>query len=771
MTGLDAYCREVLETKGPLKYYRVRFSLDKLTPGVDNVRYDVNISASFRERTTRLVSQLMTAEVKALGGFLSDTKISRMDVEWGEFRQGFSEVLLGAVNSAKKIREPQIVSLAQAAITKMSQEIIQSQFGDLIKQYRKQIRKHEISHSHDLGYLFRAKEDLRLLQKNRLHITSRVARELMENILESWERDIQKSYIANFGSDTGVPREFFYNPVLYVNGAIDDFFMLKEYVLLGHRMDDPLRYEALLVSLKQFLTAVLPPTAAGGAAPENGNRPDQTAARNSNPTVMSDSENQDQNLDSVLCFVENIDLLFNYSDSLERLRKKKKEKIPAEEFQRLNDLATAQKELLNGLYIHFQKGGFIEPIMAYYGMQPVLTNYCPPLLPHDVLNFMVSKGERRKVAEKLKRFTSRSGYKIPLRPLLKAARATRRFRKAKRLEYLLVFLRVFVAYHRDFRNFQLISENLQWVNLLDDEKRINLSRVNHTLYELLRPEEQVAESRLIRNHVILKADVRGSTEITAQLSEKRLNPASYFSLNFFDPINDILPEYNAAKVFIEGDALILSIVEKEETPEGWYAVARACGLALNILSIVKRYNEKSRQHQLPVLEQGIGICFLDAPPTYLLDGDNRIMISWAINRADRLSSCNKALRRYLEKKMDTFNLLVFMSSVMSDVSDDAKYMRYNVNGIELDVAAFRKLSQEIDLKQMQLTIPEVSKARIVLYTGIFPTQSGKYQRLIIREALIPRIHPETFRLEGISSEKYYEVCTSSLVYEHVKKLL
>ena len=94
MTGLDAYCREVLETKGPLKYYRVRFSLDKLTPGVDNVRYDVNISASFREKTTRLVNQLMTAEVKALGGFLTDTKISRLDVEWGEFRQGFSEVLL-----------------------------------------------------------------------------------------------------------------------------------------------------------------------------------------------------------------------------------------------------------------------------------------------------------------------------------------------------------------------------------------------------------------------------------------------------------------------------------------------------------------------------------------------------------------------------------------------------------------------------------------------------------------------------------------------------
>jgi hypothetical protein len=354
---------------------------------------------------------------------------------------------------------------------------------------------------------------------------------------------------------------------------------------------------------------------------------------------------------------------------------------------------------------------------------------------------------------------------------VRAARWYRVVRKSKRLGYLLAFLRVFAAFHRDFRNFSLISENLQWVNLLNDEKRINLSRVNRTLYEFLRPEEQAPESRPIRNHVIIKADVRGSTEITSQLTEKKLNPASYFSLNFFDPINEILPEYNASKVFIEGDALILSLLEKENTPEGWYAVARACGLAIRILRIVKQYNEKSRQHQLPVLEQGIGICFLDSPPTFLFDGDNRIMISWAINRADRLSSCHKGLRRHLEKKTDIFNLFVFMSSLTGAVADDVKYLRYNVNGIELDGFAFKKLSREIDLKQMVLSIPEVGKGKINVYTGIFPTQSGQYQRIIVREAMIPKIHPETFRLEGMSSEKYYEVCTSPLIYDHIKNLV
>jgi hypothetical protein len=147
------------------------------------------------------------------------------------------------------------------------------------------------------------------------------------------------------------------------------------------------------------------------------------------------------------------------------------------------------------------------------------------------------------------------------------------------------------------------------------------------------------------------------------------------------------------------------------------------------------------------------------------------MISWAINRADRLSSCHKGLRKHLDKKTDTLNLFVFISSPLVATADEAKYLRYNVNGIELDNPAFQKLSREIDLKQMVVSIPAVGKGKINIYTGIFPTQSGQYHRIIIREAQIPLIHPETFRLEGMSSEKYYEVCTSPLIYDHVNALL
>lgn len=769
MDGLDALIAEILDGIGPFRHYHVQFSLDKLTPGVDNVRYDVNISSAFRNTTTQLVGKLTLAEAKKLVGDLIEKNNSRIDTEWNEFQKGFSEILLSAVNRAKQVRDPQIVALAQAAVTKMCRETIQAQFGALIKKYRKKVRKQEISRSHDLPNLFRAKESIALLQQNLIPITSRVARELMKNILEAWERDIQKSYLANFGSRVLVPREFFYNPVLFVNGAIDDFFMIREYVLLGHRMSDPLRYDVLLATIKQFLTEVIPFQPA-----EHDPLADTLVRQKLNQSGNKKTDipgERDRELESILCGVENIDILFNFVASQDRLEEKKKQKVPREEREQLKQVALAQKTLLSALYDHCRKNRLVNPILAYYGMQPVLSVYCPPLLPNDLLTYFVNKAERKKLLEKLMRLKSRSGYEIPLKPLFKAAKTYRRISKTKKLEYLLSFLKSFAAYHRDLKNFRLISENLQWVNLLNDEKRINLSRVNRTLYEFYRQDEQMPERRPVRNHVIVKADVRGSTELTSRLSDKRLNPASFFSLNFFDPITGILPEYNASKVFIEGDALILSIVEKEDTPQDWYAVARACGLATRILRIVKQHNEESGKHQLPVLEQGIGICYLDTPPTYLFDGDNRIMISSAISRSDRLSSCHKGLRKHLEKKMDTFNLFVFMSSTAGSVPDDTDYLRYNVNGIQLDNFAFHKLAREIDLKQMVLNIPEVSKGKISVYTGIFPTHSRQYERIIVREAMIPIINPDTFRLEGMTLERYYEVCTSSLIYNHVNKLL
>src|SRR2546426_4184505 len=49
----------------------------------------------------------------------------------------------------------------------------------------------------------------------------------------------------------------------------------------------------------------------------------------------------------------------------------------------------------------------------------------------------------------------------------------------------------------------------------------------------------------------IKADVRGSTQITEDLFARGLNPASHLSLNLYEPVKRILERYGAAKVFID----------------------------------------------------------------------------------------------------------------------------------------------------------------------------------------------------------------------------
>jgi hypothetical protein len=143
------------------------------------------------------------------------------------------------------------------------------------------------------------------------------------------------------------------------------------------------------------------------------------------------------------------------------------------------------------------------------------------------------------------------------------------------------------------------------------------------------------------------------------------------------------------------------------------------------------------------------------------------MISHAINLADRLSSCDKRLRKRFKNPDPTFNLFVFQNVRDEDLeatADDLS-LRYNINGIELEPECFAKLSREINLKCIEY--PTENNETVTLYTGKVPTLSGEYQRLVIREAAILEVKPETMDVIGPTSRKYYEVCTQQAIYEFI----
>jgi len=319
------------------------------------------------------------------------------------------------------------------------------------------------------------------------------------------------------------------------------------------------------------------------------------------------------------------------------------------------------------------------------------------------------------------------------------------------------------------RSFEVLNRALDTVSLITTDRLRELSAINRTLYEFLLPQEQKQAEDKVVNHVIMKADVRDSTTLTRTLMERGLNPASYFSLNFYDPVNKLLAKYQATKVFIEGDAVILALFGYQG--KQGFPVARTCVLAREILSIVHAYNEQSRRSSLPTLELGIGISFQDSAPMYLMDGSSRIMISKAINESDRLSSCNKGARRFLAASEGLFNVFSFKTVEDEDTggNPDEFLMRYNVGGVNLDHNAFHALQQEISLQKHDVELPTLWDKEVVhLYSGLVPLGGGMFHRIVVREGHIPHIDASDFSFKSWTDLKYYEVCTSETVYEYIE---
>jgi hypothetical protein len=746
-----------------LKSYSTDLPLDRLVLGTDNIRFDVHLSEGFISSAKKIALRLIARHANS-EPILRIDKTTNWIKERDEFRRFLSELMTGAINKSKMDKEIQIDYLAQAAVVKALLQVMKGQYEEFVIQFKEVIRIQEIADRENQNRAIKLKEALNTIGQKRSTILFNACKELFEYFDEVQRKEANEAREANFGLDAILNQDLFTNPMLFVENPFFDFFMIEEYdILLGHRLEDPDKYDTLLFTLKNLFTeidvhhAIIPETErlmdAPGENPEIG--PGDQAA-------YGDA------LDQRLNHLDNYDILFNFFKSQKIYESKKSQGAHRDELARIRSRLKSQKRLFKHVYKYLNKTGLVKRIIAYYEIKPVYHEYCPPLRPQQVLQFLISGKQRKKIITQLRRLKGYYAKPLILKPLKKRIRNIDKIKSRKKEEYLLAFIKGFARYHRDYVNYQVLKNVMENLNLVTDKKLLNLSRTNNTLYEYLLSHEEVLVEKPIVSHVIIKADVRGSTDITYRMKESGLNPASYFSLNFFDPITDILPAYGAVKVFIEGDAMILAIYEQKDTPGEWYNVARACGLALNMLFIVQQYNRNSKNYELPIMELGIGICFHESSPAFLFDGDHKIMISPAVNLADRLSACSKPLRRIKTLNESPFNLYVFQDADLdkSTSSVDDVYLRYNVNGIELNEAGFKKLREEIDLQVMDY---REGDDQYLLYGGKFPTVSGKYQQLIIREAQIPVIDLKNYRITGLSPNKYYEVCTDPKLYETVKK--
>jgi hypothetical protein len=720
-----------------LASYTPEITLEGLLTGVDNLRHDVYLSPKFIEMSRTYIVRLIAkygnvedlAKEEPVSGagraFAPSRELGsgpKIQEPGAEFKRILTDLQVNALNVAKADGNISLDLLARLAIVKFFRNELGAQFSLVLERCRARLKNYEGPRSNPRGMELR--DRFLNLQVSKKIVLRKAGQELFVTLREVEKETVARMRRSLFGEVNPAAYDLFMNRLLFTDEGRDDYLNAEHYVMLGNYDRDPDRFVTMQRLATEFLRSL--------------------------DLVDSSAADPDAVIDSWLNTPHNAQELVGAG-------------VPEDETTK----GKSQRVLLNAWLERLDRGGVTEQVLASYEVVPLLSEYSPLINPQQLKNALISKTERSRVEQLLDEHGRTSPEKLQV-----AIKRLNSYSNGDRAKVAGRFLMDFMRYHRDLRRFEAINSAADSVNVIINEKLRELSGINRTLYEFLLPEEQKPAEDRVTHHIILKADIRDSTRLTRTLFERGLNPASYFSLNFYEPVNKLLPKYGATKVFIEGDAVILAMFEREG--EACFGVARTCMLAREIIDIVRAYNEQSQRGGLPVLELGIGICYQDAAPMYLMDGNSRIMISPALNESDRLSSCSKAVRRFLAAGERLFNIFSFQT--VDDASTggavDEFVLRYNIGGIRIAESAFLKLQDEIALQRYEIELPGLwGNEKVVLHSGLVPVAGGVFHRIAVREAVSPHIDPRDFSLKGWTQSRYYEVCTGEAIYQHIENHL
>jgi len=815
-----------------LRPYSAELPLGTLAVGVDNIHHDVFLSPTFAETTEAYLLEFIRQAANL--PFLSQTDRMQADrrpsarreaerkaaraPEAASWKRQLSDLLQAGLQKAKYEKNIEIDLLLRVTLLKYLTQEIGTQFANLLLEAKQWIRgRGEHFDRTEQAHVIKAR--LAELQADRRNLFRNVGQHVFQAILEIEENSLGRSRKALFGDEGSTASDILNNRLAFVEGGKDDVLFLEQYVLLGNYMRDQDRFETFDAVLLDFLRESI-------LAGDQGNdlndswrehqklvdsavayraeiarleQERETFARKlerseslmgrvgfgSDPaTLRASISDVDKRLRHARRKLEEVNPLVEASrGEADYLAKQYQERLgdylnQPENARRLFDPAATgeprgpaaeqRARLLEELIVRLEQRDLLVHILASYQLRNICHDYCPPIHLQQLKKALVSREEFKRVEDILKQFPARQYSTQRIDELSK------KIRKMPREEVRAVVIRFtedFMRLRRDTRNYERLSAAMERVHLVRNERTRELSEMNRSLYEFLLPEEaRPAEDRVL-SHTIIKADVRGSTKITQDLLARGLNPASLFSMNFYEPVKRILERYGAAKVFIEGDALVLAIYETESNRAQQRAVSKACALARQLLAVSSAYNERPESADLPRLELGVGIAYQGSPPTYWMDTDSRIMISRALNLSDRLSSCSKAARRMLAQNPSLFRLFLFQTMTEGVAEDEADefLIRFNLNGVELNDEGFQKLQEEIALSPLETDcVMPWGKERVTFFFGETPVGEG-LEPVLIRRGFVRQMLPGG-KIGEAGTRPYYEVCVNPKALELVELL-
>jgi len=802
-------------TQIDLKSYNATLPMSSLAIGVDNIHHDVFLSPRFVQTAREYLFELIRQNTSTTYFSGIELRTSR-GPDGASFRKLLSDLLQSSVTQAKYHKNIEIDLLFRLALLRFLTLEVGNQFANLILEGKEWIRQRgEHFERSQQAHVIKAR--LSELQSARRAVVRAVGQQVAQMLIDVEENVIAKARRALFGEDFAQTYDLLKNRIVFLDGGKDDVFFLEHYVLLGNYARDPDRFEVMDGLFQEFLRdagIVVSQDAAFSEAHQAHAALVQLAEAMRNEIASLEEQREiarkrldrgDSFLTKFLNSSDPSDLKASLNDLDLRLKHQQikleelgpqleaaKQKLDffskdyagklgnylnePENARRLFDTASAsesekllRERLLSQLLERLEQHEVLYYILASYEIRPLAAEYCPPVHLQQLRKALVSKDELKHVEQVIKQVPARQ---LSVKPIEELGKRIRRYSREELQGFILRFANDFLRLHRDLRDAEHLTTCMERINLVTTEKTRELSRLNNRLYECVLPEEARPQHDQVVSHVIIKADVRGSTKMTQDLLARGLNPASHFSLNLHEPVKKLLDRFGAKKVFIEGDAIILAIFETESTRTFARAVARACILSRQILAVSNSYNDRTASSDLPALELGLGVAFQGDAPAYWTDGDSRIMISKALNLSDRLSGCAKLAKRMLAYQKSHFSVFQFLTPMQgaSEEELDEFLVRYNRNGIELNEEGFQKLSEEISLDSIETRVEMPwGKENVTLHFGEVPIGES-VELLVIRKGFARQLWADG-KISSPSTHPYYEICTSPALYDLVAALI
>ncbi|MCK5719013.1 MAG: hypothetical protein KAH84_03570 [Thiomargarita sp.] len=721
-----------LKLKSP---YFPCINFDKFAKGIDNVHIDVYLSPQFTELTRQLIYELLDERSNNKRRF-TDKPSKKVCDKLDKFANIYETILISEIYRVKETKRIDVIQLFQISCLKFILTTVLEQTDKLLYE----LRQASLSNNEE-GW--KLSDRITWINQNKHNLSYQVSYEILTQFLWAEKGKVSQLRESLLGIAWTIPEEILANPLLKTADVYNHNVLMKYYVLLSRDVDNYYGFENLSTLIDEILDKI------SSNYQIEISPVDYISPQLKQTTIFSWRDEP-----------KNIDQLFGVGKSQENINPK---------------ILTLHKQANTLLIKSLQQAKVIKHLLAAYETPHLYEYYFKLIKPYLLYQTLCDDIGIREIEFKLQTLLKirnsrqEDSKKLSITEFKETKKRLNKLVNRPKYPILKRFISDIIRYRRDLKYYNLLHKSMEQIHLLNKEVEIQLARSNYVLNEFLAKEERTDIFEEIRGHVIIKADLRGSTTITDELYRRGLNPATHFSRNFFNPINTYIELFGAEKVFIEGDAIILCLYEYQKSHEEWLAVSRACSLAKNMLSVVEKQNRVSLKHDLPKLELGIGICYVPESPKFLYDGGHKIMISPAIGNADRLSSCSWKLRKkYALKSNLLFNLMVFQQALTEQGEKGMTTFRYNLNGIELELAAFKKLQTEISLRHFNMKLPG-EKHQSDFYIGYCLDKEGKKRQVVIRKDHIKMWQEEDENHQAIKNLHYYEVVTNSKILNTIKK--